>query len=377
MGLIGLIGLMGCSSELSEEREKPEAGIAIIFSARQGEEGTITRGSHKEGTITRGSLKEGSITRAGQGLEEVLPDGKKVFKAWAYKNSGENYSNAQEVMKDYTVRWVASTAHTTSSNSDDWEYVNQQAGGQPEQTIKYWDWSATAYRFFGMAGGSGTYGANEANGAYTFTIAVDASSQLAIDDIAYYSKMWFSTGNPTYYPTRQFGRSVQLEFVKPIARVRFMFIYENPEDEGVTTLSGKRFAPPSGNVIHQDGTVTVTYPLTGATTTEDYEVVQGTSGISYFDQDYYETPNDVFARKWYYVLPTPSIGQGAYTLTVMVNGVEKTAVVPAAYMNWLPGYQYTYIFKVHVDGGVSIDSVQSAFTPWHTEELGNHAVFNW
>ena len=45
-------------------------------------------------------------------------------------------------------------------------------------------------------------------------------------------------------------------------------------------------------------------------------------------------------------------------------------------MNWLPGYQYTYIFKVHVDGSVDIDSVQSAFKEW-TDHTADHTVYNW
>jgi hypothetical protein len=74
-------------------------------------------------------------------------------------------------------------------------------------------------------------------------------------------------------------------------------------------------------------------------------------------------------------LPAPD-GQGTLTLTVSVNGDPKTTVVPKEYTKWLPGYEYTYIFKVHVDGGVSIDKVQSAFTDW-IEHVGSHEIYNW
>jgi hypothetical protein len=45
-------------------------------------------------------------------------------------------------------------------------------------------------------------------------------------------------------------------------------------------------------------------------------------------------------------------------------------------MNWKPGYQYTYIFKITEEGGVELDSVSSAFTEW-TEQEANHPVYNW
>ena len=77
----------------------------------------------------------------------------------------------------------------------------------------------------------------------------------------------------------------------------------------------------------------------------------------------------------YTVIPTPD-GQGTYTLTVNVDGDPKTAVVPAEFMTWQPGYVYTYIFKVHVDGTVTIDAVQSAFAPWSVKSE-NYTVYNW
>ena len=37
---------------------------------------------------------------------------------------------------------------------------------------------------------------------------------------------------------------------------------------------------------------------------------------------------------------------GKPEVTVSVNGDPKTTTVPAQYMTWLPGYLYTYIFKI-------------------------------
>lgn len=372
-GLIGLMGLMGCSSESTEapaEGPTVETGTAIAFSANHDEERTVTRA----------------------GLEEV---GIKTFTVWAYKNTGYaegsnpiNYTSKQQVIPGYYVRWTSNSAYTTTSNTNGWEYVNQQTPGQLEQTIKYWDWGAKAYRFFGMAGGrEGSYVVSEANGTpgtpekVVVTIDVNASTDYDAEGMPYYSRLWFSDGN-TGEGHKAFGKPVTLEFVKPLTKVRFMFTYEDPNDAEYTVLSNKSFGPTPPTDpdeprlrIYQKGKMTVTYPLTGIETEEEEKVIETDDGIPALVQDYYEEPNDLNARKWYTVLPAPH--QGSYTLTVTVNGQEHAVVVPAEFMSWLPGYQYTYIFKVHVDGGVSIDSVQSAFTPWTPEYIGEHKVYNW
>lgn len=370
IGLMSLMTLMGCSSdshepEVVDDVPVVETGTAIAFLAEQG--------------------AEESVTRAATSLHDK---GVNAFKVWGFKNmsydDGTGYDRLQTVMPSYTVRWYNNSATTTTTNTHGWEYVNQQSSGQEEQTIKFWDWGATAYRFFAVAdptnGANNPYTATMTGNNYEVTVDVDATSEAGIEATPYYSLLWFSTGNAEL-GHKPFGQPVQLEFLKPISRVRYMFIYEKAEDALYTTLAGKLFGPSDPTArIHRKGTAKITYPLKGTGTAESFEVVSRTdAGIPAFDQDYYEAANDIDAYKWYDVLPTADQGayQGAYTLTVMVNGVEKTASVPAAFMVWKPGYQYTYIFKVHVDGGVSIDAVQSAFTPWTSVSLGNHTMYNW
>ena len=77
---------------------------------------------------------------------------------------------------------------------------------------------------------------------------------------------------------------------------------------------------------------------------------------------------------WYIVLPNNI--QGSYTLTVTVNGENKTAVMPEQYMQWLPGYSYTYVFKITDEGGVEIGWVEYAMTPWTDIEVSK-SVYNW
>jgi len=139
-----------------------------------------------------------------------------------------------------------------------------------------------------------------------------------------------------------------------------------------------------------NGKVEVTYPLKGASYKETFSADAESEGINAFTKDYYESTSkeggekvvipyynaqESPLKKEYTVLPTPN-GQGAYKLTVDVNGDPKTTIVPAQYMTWQPGYLYTYIFKIHPDGGVSIASVQSAFTSWQ-DNTREHVIVNW
>lgn len=344
MGLVGLIvlmGLMSCSSEEGGDLGRSESGTVIAFSAKQDEGTTVTRAT---------SLHE-------EGIE--------TFKVWGYKNMDTEYSASglQTVFPGYTVNWQSGSAATTTTNSSGWEYI---LASMPDQTIKYWDWSAKAYRFFGVTGEAiGTY---ETNGAYQITIAPETN---------YYSHLWFSTGNIAVYPTKEFGKPVQLVFMKPSSKVRFMFTFVNSRD-GIE-MEPATFKPTNETDIAQKGTVTVNYPLTGTATQEWLTLASITESLSAFTEDYDPEDGTKEYREtdngWYTVLPNSS--QDSYTLEVKINNDTKTCAVPADFMQWLPGYSYTYIFKINEEGGVEIDLVQSAFTGWTTEVSTQHTVYNW
>ena len=93
-----------------------------------------------------GSLNEEEVTRATTPLEDYTTS----FRVWAYKNMSETagvYGNTQMVFPGFTVRWINNSAATSTTNSDGWEYI---LVAYPDQTPKYWDWYAKAYRFFGV-----------------------------------------------------------------------------------------------------------------------------------------------------------------------------------------------------------------------------------
>ena len=395
--LMVLMVLASCSSESSEEMvpapvvtPEPEVvqEVAISFSGHEEEEQVVTR--------------------AGASLSEWAT----AFKVWGHKNMDYDedtgvYSDNQTVFPGYTVNWYSNSAATTATNSSNWEYVT---AGPPAQTIKFWDWSAYAYRFYAVTNWEGTipadpaeYVANKAyglnapatpGGPHVFTMVTNCSGadkdEISANMAAtpFFTRLWFSTGKLPEYASKQFGKPVVLEFLKPYARVRFIFKYVYPR-EGLI-IGTRQFKPTDDYTADEEdkvgiarkGTVTVHYPLTGTATSEWYTMTpatgDGNGALEALTEDY--DPEDdskeypITGDGWYKVMANNA--QGSYTLSVFINGTEKKATVPEAYMQWLPGYSYTYIFKILELGGVEIELVQSAVTPWQ-EMMGAQEVYNW
>ena len=361
------VGCSGTGDDLvSPEPVVPEpeveSGDPIAFSAEQQEGQNVTRAD-------------------GTPLHKYVT----TFKVWGVKNMSSttdnpvSYGDLQTVIPGYHVNWFEDSRYTTVANSNDWEYVNQQGPGEEHQTIKYWDWAAKAYRFFGVTGYQSLDTQSDPK-YYKFEFPVDGTSATAIADIPYFSALWFSTGNAGEYPTRLFGNPVQLMFLRPFARVRFMFTYTFPR-EGVLLINPK-FGPTDGtSKIARKGTFTVSYPLTGTEIAETCQSTPATGdnsgALSAFGEDY-DGDGKEYTESiggWYTVLPNTS--QGSYTLSVTVNGANKSCDVPAGYMQWQPGYSYTYVFKINEQGGVQIDLVESAYTPWTPVDSNPYNVHNW
>ena len=354
--LIMTVLAVSCSKDDSQkqaEEPTPLADKPIVFSGTMQEETSVTRAN--------------------------LETFKTLFTVYGYKNTamdGDSYTDYQTVFPGYTVNWAENTANTTTTNSYDWEYVGQELLGQAEQTAKYWDWSAKAYRFFGITKTFDNIEGEVADGAFNLTFRVDLTSETGTDAVPYYSHLWFSNNN---YPTSpQYGMPVMLTFLRPICSVRIMFVYEDPSnyDRTNTPLEDINFHRTDGVTIKQKGKVIISYPLTGTEKTETCTFDKGASGITGFSQESYDDPSttSVIEEYWYTVLPVTD--QGTFTLDVTVDGEPKQTIVPAEFMDWKPGNKYTYIFKIHVDGRVSIDAVQAAFTGWDVTP-GNHIIYNW
>lgn len=408
--LIGLmsLGLMGCSGGGGDDPtgQPPTppptpptpttTEVPISFSGSESQETAVSNGG--SGTV---AYVANRVSRRAEGTP--LSEKATVFHVWGYKNmsynDGTGYGDAQQVFPGYRIEWHEGTAATTTTNSKGWEYV-----GISDQTIKYWDWGAKAYRYFAVTGWNNqappeAYGDFEVDKAYgtnghDFTIAANASPKYnesvydpdgtaaQMNATPYFSRLWFSTGNQATYPDKQFGKPVTLEFVKPYARVRFLYKYSTPR-EGFK-LVGQSFKPSDGiKKIARKGTVTIHYPTDGTAIKESYtmspQTGDGSGELTAFEEDY-DPDNDtkVYSENapggWYMVLPNNQ--QGSYTLTVTINNSDRSVTVPAQYMQWLPGYSYTYIFKITEEGGVEIGWVEYAVVPWIEMEV-NKTVFNW
>lgn len=362
--LAGVLLLVGCYSDSALEPELEPTPVpeqhAISFAGSLPEETEVTRAA---------------------GLETVVQS----FKVWAYKDDATNA--VQTVMPGFNVNWVTNTANTTTSNSSDWEYVGQGTN----QEIKYWDMSAQAYHFFGYASGTTTAGPPEvpastvtvntsSTGVVTMSAAVDATDDAHVAAAPFFSEVWYTDDVAASYTV-----PVVLTFLKPFCRVRFMFTFTEP---GVyrSDVNNKSFAPtensddnPNNNqVIPRSGTVTVTYPLTGSA--KETYAVTGTDNankLMALTLDYYESSDtsDPYRQYWYTLIPPTS--QGDYKLTCTIFGQQKEVYIPSQYMQWKPGFQYTYRFKVNDKGGITLDIIQVGINQWVAKGSTERPVYNW
>lgn len=397
----------------------------IVFSGLLGD--TVSQqmgGQAPTRSLMATTYGSGSQPKSATGLEE---EGVTAFKVWAYKTksvSGAapslNYSGLQTVIDGYTVTYRPNSAGTTTANTDDWEYV----GG--DQTVKYWDLDATSYRFFGYApaaSDAASVSASATRALLSVRIAPAAADPTTPDEESspYISRMWFSNNSAGTEPA--YLEAVRMQFVKPLSRVRFRLIgsdgkpFRNPT--GTVVVSTISFGPTQPEPadpgyplrIATAGTLRIAYPLTGTDTgwqvdglvtdpgdesyTSPCYLPEAGMTLPYVDKDEYiddELATDAAAsaalaarllpdgaaesdyNKWYTLLPNTS--QGTYTLSITIGGKERTAVVPAVYMRWLPGYSYTYIFKASEEG-VNFDAVQVGLKDWGTGEAEDRSIYNW
>lgn len=132
------------------------AASALALASCSSEDFVGTEGGNVENGANKAinfSGNAGKITRATKnpGTAAEMLDGQ--FKIYGVKKASDD--KFKNVFVDYSV-WDA-TANTTTSNTKGWEYVGAKNStnlgtgnislGDEAQTIKYWDYSASEYRF--------------------------------------------------------------------------------------------------------------------------------------------------------------------------------------------------------------------------------------
>jgi len=373
-----------------------------------------------EGAISFGSATP-AVTRAGEGaIAAGLLNNN--FVLFGYKTlSDESGTQTQTVFDNYQVNYAAGTANTTESNTADWEYVsyknlpngtrttadgeyntdgvaaNATASGI-EQSIKYWDFSASKYDFFAYSLGTGATGESTTwakASALTNTTEPTYTLEGNKDQLAtcYISNK--KSLNPAVDATqvkldfRSFLSKIQLKFYETIPgySVKDVKFYIDGSTKSTGDADNDGLKPAiygAANAIPTGGKYTITFnsanqalaTLTGDATSAASNILFDAVSTDpsnvwlsdFAEKDYEETAgavylgrasNDATGTQQMTVLPNSN---GA-TLTLKmdftlvsrdgtgetINVTGATATVPAAYTMWKPNYAYTYIFKISDD----------------------------
>ncbi|WP_293475572.1 hypothetical protein [Prevotella sp.] len=343
----------------------------------------------------------GKITRATSNTGDYVKMLDGQFKIYGVKMATDG--KLKSVFVNYSV-W--DDVNNTTSNTKGWEYVGTKEGAtygtgnislDKDQTIKFWDYSASEYRFV----------AGSPISAFTYNVPVtDESKEIksaTITGLAGHINANEAgqaiTTNPVYIAEpivvkkTEYQEPVQFSFKRQQAMVR-VGLYETIPGYSITEINfykaGGSKAEAVNNIILTSGTEnyfvggsdvkgTITYDWTGATPSYTYTYTDETSLIKSQNwyagkfephnalatvstatvAELYGTDNDMSTNGYFTVIPTPSATTAApilikcdYTLTsddgsgetIKVTGA--TAAIPAAYSKWDVNTRYTYLFKI-------------------------------
>ena len=299
------------------------------------------------------------------------------FHVYGVKNIGSTVKN---VYPNYVVAYNgtdgAGAAHSTSSNSQGWEYVGLLS--YPSQTLHYWDYSADSFVFQAWAPTIGNATVT-VDSPTSLTITAPTSldlAQLYVADLVEITKS--STGT-----TNTYGGCVTFNFRNMSTKVR-LGIYETVPGYSVSEITfrsaGAHFANSNSNAL-LDGTFNGADPATGGTYHVTYNATTGRAELENLVtvpgaladfHDFGTFSQGVIGTES--SSPTWAGGSSAYrsvlpnedhaapmtlyidfTLTatdgsndvLYVKGASAT--VPQSYMVWHPNYAYTYLFKITKD----------------------------
>ncbi len=299
------------------------------------------------------------------------------------------------VMPGYTLKYVANTANSSTTNTTGWEYVGQGTDYLGlDQEIKYWDGNSTDYRFFAVLSDyKGNVKYNGSAISASTTVTTDGSFSMEFNNLEYMThaedgKYYNSAGNevaeskiPMYGilwqgdPAEYYNKPVELSFVKPYSLVRLVF--ERPEGSSKTVLGDDThkitFGPKDNSTMTGDGKVDVSWGMTGSR--ETATALPGSTTLPTMSLGGVELTNENERyQAWPEYLMIPSTSEPVdFLCTVQVKTVNtsgatvydpRTAVIPAQYMKWRPGYQYTYVFKISSNNNLEFSHAVEVYTKW-------------
>lgn len=306
------------------------------------------------------------------------------FILYGYKNVG---GIEQVVFNGYTVKYKEGSANTSEDNTNNYSYVD----GEKNQTIKYWDFSASEYHFWAVSALSSDY--------YTFTGDGGKHNVLTITDMPL--RAGGTDPDDVLYSLLTERRPVSremvlMQFKRPYAKVRIQFYTNEPINgekdnvtiEDITFGPDKSAVSPLVNEIYGTGNVKITYPLTNTLCPGS---VQETLTLEHLDNARDELSFDNITltstqgissntavtapvkasidpdnNSFYYLLPMGDMNP-AFIMKAKIDpdidATQRTAVVPANFMQWKPNFTYTYIFKI--TAGANIEFYDVKIDPWH------------
>ena len=341
--------------------------LCLLSCSHSGQDDPFIPGSSESGIAFGGNSgnwqETGSRAGAGEtGLETLFSS----FRVWGYKaktdthqDGGNGTATIQKVMEGYLVDWDKTTSG--------WEYIGKRNTTlNLTQTIKYWDYSASSYRFMAYAYNGETKEVTSSTDDYlsttTFRIPYAFSDAATSTTTPYISELWVSNNQST--DQNKFGEQVKLTFAPLIAKVRFKFKYADGQKPEIKDISFKdsrwkkdeagnlQWTAPKEAITPRVGNIIISYPLSEANPKVSKEWGNQETGPLELTIPYEEENDPIHQtttyQKWYYMPPMDiaNYKQGSYIITAKVNGNPVSATVGSEYTQWQAGFQYTYTFKI-------------------------------
>lgn len=381
------------------------------------EGGNVETGANKAINFGGGT---GKITRAvsstNYSLTDLQNNGFWVYGTKHYNDEDNSATNDNVVYTNYYLTYDKDKTNHTQSNTAGWEYVgvtNNYSNVTPSlngnQTIKYWDYSATAYTFYAATALPSNVTAGnvvinkitdvkDANGTvYTKGCEVTLKNGANLDNIYFADRKVINKSKDAKHGKKDvYGGEVNFTFRNALSKVRVAmyetvpgykvtinkFYYTDNSATEQTTVATDKFTADANNtplVTTQEGVKykVVYYNNTEAggqlvnqpkmlanasgngSTTNIFKIGDGntlkggTELLTTISNPTYDTKDG----KYTLFMPQADNDKTLnlkvdYTLTSDDNSGETievkgaTATIPAKYLCWRPNYAYTYLFKI-------------------------------
>ncbi len=314
------------------------------------------------------------------------------------------------VYNNYLVKWTDGSAYKTTSNTKGWEYVGyslsekeaanvtDNSGKDVAQTIKYWDWGATDYTFYAFSAlpaditgdkltVTKTKSVTGESTVYDKGYSVTLKTGFSLDNLFFAERVNITPTNNTNRDAKNtYGGNVTFRFHNLATKVR-VGMYEtipgysvkinefkvvdnaSPTFTDMTTSKTGNFA---ANLQYCGATTTGTltvgyvaaegatqnYPTVSFTGTKVnvFELGDNLKASSVLGENIASAVYDKSDKAYTSVFANETNDKNlklkvSYTLTAANTGetitvTDATAEIPSNYLQWKPGYAYTYIFKI-------------------------------